>query len=151
MGTVSLPSAGRVYIDVPILIYSVERHPTYAAVLHRFWRSVAAGAVRVVVSELAILETMVLPLRLGDRTLIRDYESLFARPEIELRPIDRDVLREAAAMRAALPSLRTPDAIHGATARLAGCDVLLSNDRSLKRLPGIAVILADELSATDGS
>ena len=49
-------------------------------------------------------------------------------------------------MRAALPAMRTPDAIHGATARLAGCDFFLTNDRHLKTISGLQIALLSELA-----
>lgn len=151
MGSVEQwPVAGRVYVDAPILIYSVERHPDYLHVLRQFWLSVATTAVQAVTSELSLLETTVLPRRTGDSALVAAYEAMLARPELEVRPIDSDVLREAARLRAAEPALRTPDAIHGATARLGGCSTLFTNDVALRRLPGMNVVLAKDVAGMDG-
>ena len=99
---------------------------------------------RIVVSELAILETMVLPLRLRNPALIADYESFFAMPVIEQWPVDRQVLLEGARLRAELMSLRTADAIHAATAKLSGCDSMFTNDVALRRLTGIQVYIAQD-------
>ena len=50
------------------------------------------------------------------------------------------MLLEAARLRAVLPTLKLPDAIHAATARLHGCAVLLTNDTRLRAAPGLEVI-----------
>jgi predicted nucleic acid-binding protein len=51
------------------------------------------------------------------------------------------VLRQAAVLRATIPSLRTPDAIHAATALLGNCDMFLTNDPGFRRVPGLPLIL----------
>ena len=60
-------------------------------------------------------------------------------------PIDRAVLLEAAQLRAAT-SLRLPDAIHVATARLTGCSAFISNDARLRAGAGPPVIVMTEIA-----
>ena len=43
MGSLILPSSGPVYADTQIVIYSVEKHPTYARALRPLWEAVARG------------------------------------------------------------------------------------------------------------
>ncbi|HEX8981674.1 MAG TPA: hypothetical protein VF792_02800 [Ktedonobacterales bacterium] len=45
-----------------ILIYSVERVASHAAILGVFWRTVRASHPTVLTSELTVLETLVAPL-----------------------------------------------------------------------------------------
>lgn len=54
------------------------------------------------------------------------------------------MLIEAARLRA-VTNLRLPDAIHGATAILSGCQTFLTNDRRLAALPGVDVVLLSEI------
>ncbi len=63
---------------------------------------------------------------------------------LEVVAVGRDVLIEAARLRA-VANLRLPDAIHGATAILSGCETLLTNDRRLTALPGIEVVVLSEV------
>ncbi|WP_363269246.1 PIN domain-containing protein [Okeania sp. SIO2B3] len=42
-------------------------------------------------------------------------------------------------------NLRLPDAIHGATAILNGCETFLTNDKRLESLSGINVIILSNL------
>ena len=71
------------------------------------------------------------------------YEEVFRGP-IGLNPITLPVLREVAQLRAAIPALRTPDAIHAATALAAGCAMFLTNDPVFKRIPGLPVTVLSE-------
>jgi predicted nucleic acid-binding protein len=151
MGSIKLPFKGRVYVDSVVLIYSVERNPFYAGLLRRFWAAVAASAVEVVTSELSILETLVDPLRRDDVAVVAEYEEFFELPAAQLWPVDRQVLREAAELRASHRGLRTPDSIHAATASVGQCRSFFTNDRALARLPGFNVLVAQDLIAADDS
>lgn len=145
MGSIALPIAGSVYVDTPIVIYTVQQHPVYAPLCRPLWQAAEAGSLTVVSSDLTVLETLVVPVRTGDVALQRDFEAVLFYSELSLRPITHEVLREAARLRALLPSLRTPDAIHTATATLHGCALFLTNDTSLKRIPGLSITLLDDL------
>ena len=79
MGSIGLPTSGRVYVDAQVIIYSIEHHPAFSPPLQPFWKSVRAGDVEALTSEVTILETLVLPLRHGDRSLQAAYESALVR------------------------------------------------------------------------
>jgi predicted nucleic acid-binding protein len=139
------PPGGTVYVDTQVLVYSVERHPVYAPLLRPLWQAAQARTHPVVSTELALMEVLVLPLRNGDAVLVSQYERALLGTELRLIPLDQAVLREAARLRATLPPLRTPDAIHAATARLVGSSLFLSNDTGFRRVPGLNLILLDDL------
>lgn len=146
MGSLVVPHGGTVYLDSQIIVYTVENHPRYAAALRPLWTAVSSGSVGVLTSELTLLETLVVPLRLGDSELVADFHRVWQQPGTDLMPITRDVLMQAAALRAELPSLRTPDAIHCATARLCACSMFLTNDRALQRVSDIPVVVLDDVN-----
>lgn len=102
----------------------------------------------VVSSELILLETLVGPLRSGDTVLAANREALWWQANTRLLPITQDVLREAARLRALVPALKTPDAIHAATALLHGCALVVTNDVGFRRVPILTLaILHDILAA----
>ena len=100
MGSLSLPASGVVYIDTAPLIYSVEKHPEYEASLRPLWAASKAAEIQVITSELALLETLVGPLKHGDSVLADVYSELLTATEMRLLPITLDVLRDAARLRA---------------------------------------------------
>jgi predicted nucleic acid-binding protein len=57
------------------------------------------------------------------------------------------VLREAARLRATIAGLRAPDAIHAATALLSGCALFVTNDAGFKRVPGLPLVVLDDVIA----
>jgi predicted nucleic acid-binding protein len=147
VGALKLPSVGSVYVDVQILIYSVEKHPDYGPLLRPLWQAVQSGGLEVVSSELALMEALTGPLKLNDTALASDYERLF-QIGVRLLPITQPILRQTAHLRATVSGLRTPDALHAATAMLANCALLLTNDNGFRRIPRLScVILNDVLNS----
>ena len=145
MGSLILPASGLVYADTPVFIYSLEKHPVYEPLLQPLWRAVQAGTLDVVSSELALMEVLVGPLKSSDVALESAYEQLFREPGIRLTPIGATILREAARLRASIPTLRTPDAIHAATAFASGIALFLTNDPGFRRVPGLPLTILDDV------
>lgn len=145
MGQLTLPNAARIYIDTVTVIYAVEQTPTYGVLLNPLWNNLQAGNLEVFSSELALMETLVVPIRNSDTFLVDAYERLLRSPQMQLIPISQTILKEAARLRATTPSLRTPDAIHIATATTSGCTQFLTNDRQLRVVTGLPVVILDEV------
>lgn len=147
MGLLALPSSGFVYSDAQIAIYTVDRHPTYATVCDPLWQASQNGIFTAISSELTLMETLIGPLRAGDTAQAANREALWRKPNTRLVPITEDILREAARLRAAIPALRTPDAIHAATALVHGCALFVTNDAGFRRVPGLPLAILDEILA----
>ena len=145
MGALALPASGTVYLDANGFIYSIERIDPYRALLDILWQTVSTGQITVVISELSLLEVLVRPLKVGDATTAILFRTVLRHtPDVQMVPITQAVLEEAANLRATL-GLRTPDAIHLATALLNGCVLLVTNDRAFRRVPDLAVTVLSEL------
>lgn len=123
----------RIYFDSVALIYYVERRAPWAIQIDA---RLAAGPVKIVVSDLTRLECRVKPLSSGDAVLLAEYDTAFA--SAELAPITAAVFDRATHIRAA-HNFKTPDALHLAAAVEAGCDVFLTNDQKLKAFTDITV------------
>jgi predicted nucleic acid-binding protein len=74
------------------------------------------------------------------------YDDLFEGAELRLLPMGQSVVRKAAQLRADLPALRTPDALHAATALLAACTMFLTNDSGFRRVGGLPVVVLDDVA-----
>ena len=143
MGTLSVPPAGQVYLDANPIIYSVEKHPVYWPLLAPLWQAAKSQAIEIVSSDLVLMETLIGPLKSRDTALAGAYELLFQQAQTRLLPISQTILRSAAQLRATT-KLKTPDAIHAATAASAGCVSFITNDSGFRGIAGLpAVILSD--------
>lgn len=147
MGALTPPTGAEVYLDANSIIYSVERVAPYLALLQPLWDGARAGSWRICTSELSLLETLVGPLRSGDALLEADYRRLLlGSVDIRLAAVTLPIMEQGARLRAAT-SLRTPDAIHAATAIVEGCALFVTNDVAFRRVPGLNVrVLRDLLS-----
>ena len=147
MGTLNIPASSRFYVDTSIVIYSVEKFPEYLPLLEPMWLSLQAGEIEIISSELIFMETLVIPLRNTDTFLINAYEQLLFSSEIQLIPISKSVLRQAATLRATT-NLKTPDAIHAATALSVNCTQFITNDKGFRNVSGLPVVVLSEVLAS---
>jgi len=144
VGALILPSAGLVYLDANSVIYSVEKHPLYWPLLQPLWQAAKGGSVEVVSSDLVLLETLVGPFKSGNTALANDYEQLFRQPQTRLVAITQPILRQAAKLRATT-KLKTPDALHAATAQALACALFVTNDVGFRGLTNLPVVILNDL------
>lgn len=144
MGIVAAVGSGPVALDTAPFIYFIEEHPRFAATVEPLFRAIDRRELRAVTTGVTLLETLVVPLRRNDRTLAARYEAFLTRSRgVEMIDLDRRLLRLAAELRAATGA-KLPDALQLAGALAAGCTALVTNDRRLTRIGGLAIIeLAD--------
>ena len=144
MGPLTLPSRGSIYLDTTAVIYSVERNEPYCTLLDPVWQQAEAGQLVVVCSELVIAETLVRPIRESNSDLEAVFRSLFAAREMRLVPATRQLWEDAARLRAET-GLKTPDALHAATALRADCALFVTNDTGFRRVQGLPLIVLEDL------
>lgn len=143
MGPLTLPSHGAIYLDTSAIIYSVERNEPYFTLLAPAWRQAEAGQLVVVCSELVIAETLVRPIREGYSDLVASFLAVFTAPEVDLIPTTRQSWEDTARLRAET-GLKTPDALHAATALRAGCALFVTNDTDFRRVQGLPVVVLND-------
>src|ERR1043165_8208861 len=137
---------GPVALDSAIFIYFIEQHPRYVSLLRPLFEAIDRNDLPAFTSELTLLETLVAPYRAGDRDLALRYETILSRGRgLTLVPIDRTLLRLAAATRAAT-SVRTPDVLQLAAAFATGCTAFLTNDRRLPAFRHLAVLQLEDFA-----
>ncbi len=135
----------RVLIDTGVWIYHFEQHTDFGAAAGQVIESLEDGRFGGVASELTLLELTVRPLQLGRQDVADDYEVLLGYfPNLELVPISREILMEAAALRAR-HRLRTPDAIQIATGLAAGATLAVTNDAGWRAVPSIEIVNLSDL------
>jgi predicted nucleic acid-binding protein len=146
VGQVVLPASGAVYVDTSAVIYRVEQIEPYFTAAAPLWDALDAQQQHVVTSELTLLEVLVKPLRDGNPALANLYRQvLLGTLGLDCLPVDRAVLESAAQLRAA-HHLKTPDAIHAATALAHRCTLFVTNDTDFRRVPGLPVVVLGELA-----
>jgi predicted nucleic acid-binding protein len=131
---------GRAALDTAIFIYFIEEDKRFLRLVKPIFEAIDRGKLQAVTSGLTLMEVLVLPYRNGNLALAERYEALLTRSRgLRFIDVDRAVLRNAAQIRASL-GLKAPDALQVGTALLAGCTVLLTNDRRIPALPGLKIL-----------
>ena len=134
-----------IYMDTSPLVYLVERNPNYIAKMRRIVDNIGTARLQVFTSVITLTEILVLPLRLGNTDLAQKYHDILSdRYNYKMVAITSEIAISAAAIRAR-HGLRTPDAMHAATAIKSECDAILTNDRHFQRVDNLDVLLLDEL------
>jgi predicted nucleic acid-binding protein len=134
-------------LDTAPLIYFIEENPTYVDLADAFFAAMIRGEFTVVTSVVTLLEVLVYPLREGNAALAQDYrEILFDEEGLTTIEVSPAIAQEAARLRAVY-NLHALDAIQMATAIREGASFFLTNDARLPSLPGLDVLVLDELRA----
>ena len=138
------PPGSLVALDTMVLIYALEGNERYGPRAREVLRRVEVGEWRAVIASLVVTEVLTAPLKVG-RTGIADMHFRFLErlPNLDIAPMTVEVARVAAELRAE-HGLGTPDAIHLATARVAGATAFFTNDARLARIDAPHVVLADD-------
>ena len=143
MGALTLPLAGAVYVDANAVIYAVEKIEPYRSLLEPLWLAAQAGRLRIITSDLTWLETLTKPLREGNALLEALFRAFLTAREVRLIPATLSLWEDAARLRAL--GLKTPDALHAATALAAGSALFVTNDSGFRRVPGLPVAVLSEV------
>ena len=129
-----------IYLDANVVIRLVEGDAaTRAPLVARLGPSLGVSG-SLVTSRLTRLECRSKPLRAGDRATLAQFDVFFAGVELVLAEVSAAVVERATDLRARY-NLKTPDALHYATAVEAGATVFLTGDRALSRCSEVPVEL----------
>lgn len=140
------PRHQRVLLDTCVWIYHFEQNATFGEAADYVIEQLEAGKFQGVASELTLLELIVKPLQMGRQDAADDYETLLSYfPNLTLEPISREILLEAAALRARY-RVRTPDSIQLATAIKTGATLAITNDEGWQQVAGIETLLLASLN-----
>ena len=146
MGLLVIPSGSKVYVHTSVIIYTFEENINYFDLLRPLWVKFQAQKIELISSELILMEVLVVPLRNNNKSLV-DYEQLLLNSAMQLIPINQSILRQAANL-LATTNLKTPDAIHAATAISVNCDLFITNDKNFRNLSNLPVVILSEVLAS---
>jgi len=128
--------AKRLYLDANCFIYLFEDHPLFAHSARSLFSAIEQGKYKAFTSSLTLLEVMAGPLKCGRESLANEYVELITTfPNLTLRDMNQKVACRAAYFRAS--GVKSPDAIHAATAVVYNADHFITEDRRLCKIDGI--------------
>jgi predicted nucleic acid-binding protein len=129
-----IPPGSRIALDTVSFIYFLERHPTYYRPAKDLFERIEKGKIEAVASTLVLTELLVPAFREEDSSSAHEVFRLLAHfPHLKLIEVTANIAFEASRLRAE-SSLRTPDALHLATALMQKVDWFVTNDKAFTRL-----------------
>jgi len=135
----------RLGIDSSPIIYFVEAHPIYDPLVADVFRLIDEGTITGFTSMISLCEVLTRPYRVQNQSLINRYRSLLLESNhFVCLDIDSHIAELAARLRAKYQIL-TPDALQVAMAISANCEVFLTNDKNLRRVNEVRVLIIDDL------
>ena len=142
----SLTGCKVIGLDTPVFLYHFESHPDYSPLTRELLDGIERGKWEGVTSMITLMETTVHPWQAGREDVARKYEALLVNfPHLIFAPVDREVARIAAQLRARF-QLRPPDALQAAAALVHGAQAFVTNERHLERIGSLLkVVILDDL------
>lgn len=142
--TEELKKYKRIAFDTNLFIYLMEKHQKYFDVAKSIFDMVEKGQLYATTSMLVITELLTKPIRDGNKNLIQQYKAVISTfPNLGIRNFDYEISILTAKIRAKY-NFKTPDAIFIATAIEEKSEVFVTNDKKLKNIEGIDVIIIDD-------
>jgi len=135
----------RLGIDSSPIIYFVEAHPIYDPLVTDLFRMIGQGSITGFTSMITLCEVLTKPYRAQSQSLIQRYRSLLLDSNhFVCLDIDSNIAELASQLRAKY-QLLTPDAMQIAMAISANCEAFLTNDKNLRRVNEVQVLIIDDL------
>jgi predicted nucleic acid-binding protein len=134
-------------LDTVVFVYFLERHIRHFSGIKQLFHRIEKGQINGFMSSLVYTELLIPAYRAGRSDLaMQTFNYLNHFPNLDTISVSPPISREAARMRATY-GLRTPDAIHAATALHQKADLILTNDKHFNRIhTEIPIAFLDESS-----
>ena len=135
-----------VYLDTMCFVYYFEENKIYYPLCRKVFQKLANSQLQTITSVLTATEILIYPKKADNLSLERMYKSIFLKhPYIKVVEFDFETA-EIAAELGAKYNIKTPDAIHLATALNSRAQAFITNDPKLKQVKEMrTLILRDYL------
>lgn len=136
----------RIAIDSNVLIYLLEGNGARADRAATIVDAIGRGEVEGVMSSLAVAEVLVPAARQNDGVGFERLAATIRDLGVRIIGLDAPLAEDVAWIRGRT-GLAMQDAIHVASARMAGATLFVTNDRMIPTLPRLEVVILDDLAA----
>ncbi|OGL62526.1 hypothetical protein A3C09_03090 [Candidatus Uhrbacteria bacterium RIFCSPHIGHO2_02_FULL_47_44] len=130
-----------VALDTSIFIYVFEEHSTFGKRAEKILKQIDQGKQKGILSVIGMIELQTGPKSIGRHDVAARYrEILTTFPNLSIMNLNESIVERTSDLRAKY-KIATPDAIHLATAIEGGASSFITNDKTLKKVKEIKVIL----------
>ncbi len=135
----------RVYVDTNIFIYFLDRHDRYFDSVVPFFQLFSDGLSVAYTGDAVVAETLYRPYQVNDTLRVSEFKEFFNNDEFITVLSHTKKVFELAAELSPKRAMKLIDALHYATAALAGCKFILTNDHGFTSSESVEVIHLEDL------
>lgn len=137
-----LDQINTIFIDTAPVIYHIEAHPQFGPLAKEVINAFQSGRLGAFSSVITLAEVLPKPIEAGDEKLARKFaEFLKHGRNLSLIEISASIAERAGRLRGKYSDLRAIDAIQISVAIDVGADAFLTNDKRLKQVKEINVLV----------
>ena len=131
-----------IFIDTAPVIYFIEAHPQFGSLAKEVVNAFQTGSLSAFSSVITLTEVLSKPSETGDEALAKKFaEFLKHGRNLTLLEITLSIAERAGSLRGRYKDIKAIDAIQIASAIEVGADAFLTNDKKLKKVEEIKVIV----------
>lgn len=139
-----LRQAHHVAFDTCFFVYYFENHLLYAERVDEIFDVLSGHGISMSISAILLTELLTGPYRDSRLEAAQQWLDFFQYSGIQVIPLSPKLAVDAAYLRARY-ALKTPDSIHLATAMGQSSDLFIGNDKSLKKVSEIPMLILSDL------
>lgn len=122
-----------IYLDANFVIRFIEDRILVSDSLKSLAATIDGHNCQLFTSVLTCFEALVKPLRDNNQKLVGQFQSFFKQDNLMIVDVNQEIIEQALLL-AKAHGFRLADAIHLATAKTAGCSIILSDDVQWQRI-----------------
>ena len=138
-------TGSRIFVDTAPFIYALESNIKYSAKVQNMFAYYYNSFTPLFTSFLTFTEYCVVPYKENNLRKITDFESFISDAEIKILGLTKEIAEYASFIRAKYQGIKAMDALQLASAIQNHCDVFLTNDKQLRQVEEIKILLVDDL------
>ena len=135
----------KIFLDTTPIIYFLDVDVNYAEKVENLFSDFLEAESQMITSTITCTEYLTYPYRTGNTEKIDAFYEFLSDCDIPMCPIDVDIAKKAAQIRAEYKDFKTMDCLQLATACVQECDLFLTNDKQLRQFKEIKCVTMDEL------
>ncbi len=133
----------KIFLDTAPLIYFLDADINYAEKVEKIFERIIKHKSLMVTSAITYTEYLTFPYRTGNTEKVNVFFEFLSDCNIQIFPIDINIAKKAALIRAKYKDFKTMDCLQLATACLLQCDLFLTNDKQLLQFGELTCVTVD--------
>lgn len=135
--------SNKIFIDTAPFVYLLEYNETLTDKTKQVFGNFNVNT-KFMTSVITYAEYCVKPKKINKQSAITEFKNLLTDIECDIKNIDLNIANITANLRAKYPFLKTPDALQLATAIHHNCKQFLTNDKQLKQITEIEIVVISD-------